>query len=500
MVDNELWRFKHHEQVLANGIASLSKARNLSYTLVPINRLPQPLLLSAFSYAINPEYTKRTRLPQPLFQEQTHPTLTVSSVCSSWRRLVLESPVLWSTILFDQNNQTYQLAKASLARTGDAPIHVQTILAERLQNTTWLQLLRPRHDIICSLDLIVADMDSLREILALWPNDSPAPSLRSCNVKVLKSVFRTDVAPPRVLSDQVHGQFLQNVASFSLCGGYFDWNSAAFANLEHLELVWIAEVNGPTLSQIANILRASPRLRTLCLFEVSILADEKEQHAPIQLDNLEKLVLMTSYERVWVELLPLLSLGPHPLTIHLGCLETLNTTTIKPLINLLHRSYVTSMYHHGPVINQALTAVLLAALPHLGVLYCSPSVGVMQVFKALSSPPSANHRDSSLTHALPCPQLHTIYLSQCSFSESDEHSWGPVTDQPNLTIELDNCFRVPTTELAKLASGTVTLKYLASRLPSFFPLDGIDHHQIQVFYDRSESLGPDEECLTLGLH
>ncbi|KAG8721719.1 hypothetical protein FRC08_010855 [Ceratobasidium sp. 394] len=166
-VKAELQALERHREVLENGIYSLKQACNLSYSLVPINILPQCLLLSIFSYVIDPEYAKRTHLPPPSGRTQNDPRSTILSVCTSWRNLAITTPSFWSTIFFHPNDQENRSARLSLARADDALLDIQAKFPDTLDSYDWLPLLHPRYDQIRSLDLVLPDMDLLRMILAI---------------------------------------------------------------------------------------------------------------------------------------------------------------------------------------------------------------------------------------------------------------------------------------------------------------------------------------------
>ncbi|KAG8737678.1 hypothetical protein FRC10_007932, partial [Ceratobasidium sp. 414] len=492
-IEAELQGFEHYRKVLENGICSLKQARNLSYTLVPINIIPQPLLLSIFSYFINPEFAKRTHLPPPPGRKQRNPASTVSSVCASWRNLVLATPSFWSTIFFRPKDRKNRSPLLSLLRAGDALLDIQAALPNTLNIYEWLPLLRPRYDQIRSLDLVLPNMDLLRMTLAIWPQDSLAPSLQALSMKIVQTVYQTDAAPPKVLSDGAHNRFLQSLTSFSLYGGYFDWDSAAFIGLEHLQLGQIVDP-GPTLSQILGMLRASPRLRTLCLTAMPMSHEEETYHPPVHLERLQKLSFMFSWNQELCALVPLLFPGSRPLTLHLG-IELDHNFLIKLFSQLFRRSNIKSIYFHNRIPQQTMP-VVFSTLPHLGYLYCSYN-DMADVLRALSAPlPTGSSNTPSL---LPCPQLNTLHFYKCKFEATTDRTIGPITNQPALVVKFQNC-RVPRPgELSQpeLAGGKVDFEYEAADLLREPPFDGVNYHKLITEVQTSQEPGSNMRSLSL---
>ncbi|KAG8737679.1 hypothetical protein FRC10_007933 [Ceratobasidium sp. 414] len=313
-------------------------------------------------------------------------------------------------------------------------------------------------------------------------------SLTTFSVKIAKTVYQIDAALQRVLPYTAHIQFLQNLTSFSLCGGYFDWDSAAFVGLEHLWLVWVA-YPGPTLAEIVRMLRASPRLRTLCLAGVPISQEEKTDHPPVHLEYLQRLSLLSLGERDLCALVPLLHPGPKPLTLHLkGDLET------GLLSKLFQRSNIEAMYLHSQITRQTMSDIF-PTLPHLGCLYCSYN-NIGNVLETLSAPlPNGNPKTPSL---LPCPQLRTLYFHKCAYEATNTAPEGPVTNQPTLVIKLQNCAiphpaKFPQSELAS----EVLFEHECSGMPTELAFDGVDHACVYGLYSDRELEGPNVVNLQL---
>ncbi|KAG8785018.1 hypothetical protein FRC12_018078 [Ceratobasidium sp. 428] len=469
---DELKRF---EQVLNCGIiAGLSKIRNLSCTLAPINVLPQFLLRNIFAYLLDSKHIERTHFPnfyhEPKFYD---PILAISAVCASWRQLILDNPIFWSIIWFHPKDPTHRFARLSLARVGNAPMDIQAPILERHD---WLEHVRPKCHQVRSLDLCLPDMDSLRATLAIWPQDSPASSLKSLSVKVRKTKHRVDISPPKMLPDGTPEKFLQNVTSFSLYGGYFDWDSAVFAGLEHLEMAWVAEP-GLTPDQIAGILRASPRLRTLCLGEIPIAEQEHTTYPPVKLEYLQKLSFLSFTHRELELLAALLLPGPQPLTLHLRRILE-DESVPNSFSRLLRCSNIESIHFHDESDDQVMSDIL-AVVPQLRSIYCRYN-SIPKMLDVLSTPLSTGSTENPIS--LPCPQIRMIHFDCCRGEGLAKPSKSWITDQPSLVVRFQGCHSLPAQlELSNLAHGEVLVEQIDPYAPVEPMFDGIDSVMPSLF-------------------
>ncbi|KAG8737681.1 hypothetical protein FRC10_007935 [Ceratobasidium sp. 414] len=494
-VEAEVHRFELLRRVLENGVYSLRKTRNLSFTLTPINMLPQSLLLSIFSTLIDLEYADQMYLPRPSRQIRNHPALTISSVCTSWRNLALESPTVWSTILLHPNDLGYSSSQLSLTRAGNVPLDIKVPYSPYSYMNRWLSLLGSRHEQIRSLDLVLATTDELRQALALWPQGSLASSLKTLSVKICNTVLWDDeiwdnTILAKVIPDGAHNQFLHNITSLSLYGGYFDWDSAAFAGLEHLQVAWVAR--SATLGQLIGMLRASPRLRTLCLVRVPIAEGETEEYEPVHLVRLERLSLIPFAQSEYHKLIPLLLPGSSPLAVHTGW--SYHDHQIEVFLALFRRSNIESMYFHERVDRRSLSDIF-TALPRLCRLYCSNN-SISDILEALSAATSPNYPGTGISF-LPCPQLRAVYFRQCKFDATNRPLLKPITNQPTLIVKCQDCELPPSTQLhlSRLVLGDIQFELIDSGLPYEPPLDGVDYLRAP-----SESMQTSEDHEVFHIH
>ncbi|KAG8721717.1 hypothetical protein FRC08_010853 [Ceratobasidium sp. 394] len=314
---------------------------------------------------VGPEHARRTHLP--LKKTEVHSELVVSSVSAGWRSLVLATPGFWSSICFHENGRENQLSKLSLVRAGSASLDVQVVFPKALTAYDWLPSLRTRFNQIRTLDLVLPDINLLHNILAIWPHGSLASSLTRLSIKVMDAIYKINVPPPKVLPTEAHEQMLGCVTSLSLYGGYFDWDSAAFDGLEHLQLAGLVTRASPTLSQILRMLRASPRLRTLSLCEMEFSQEEYIDYQPIHLEHLQKLSFISLVVQELIGLVPLLVPGTQPLTIHILRVPLSGPLT-NVLVSFLRRSNVQYIYFHDQLGRKAMSRVL-SVIPRVLFLY-----------------------------------------------------------------------------------------------------------------------------------
>jgi hypothetical protein len=455
-VETELPRLEHNQQILVKSTAVLKRARNLSYTLAPINILPPSVLLPILTMLTDSELATR------VFTHQTDrprapPALRISRVSTGWRNLALNSPSLWSSIFLRDNYSPDPVNQLCLVRAGNVMLNFQISSLGFQDLQDWLTVLRTRRDQIRALDLVLPDMDSLRNIFAEWPQDAIAPSLKTLSVKIRRTRYCTSVAHQKVLRDGVNERFLQHVTSMSLHGGYFDWECAVFKHLVHLQLVALVEHPGPTFDQIARMLKASPQLRTLCLGDMPIRPDENLSLQSIELNHLEKLSLMSFSGPVLCQLLPLISPGPGPLTLHVNYRFITGPPT-DAFIALFGRSNIESIYFHQRISRTTMSTVF-SSLPNLRYIHFGDNKHLIPTIQALSAP--ANKP------VLPCPLLHTLHFQNRDFKTSEEFVGQAITTQPTLLVELGSCVDAPSglseavrNRLSGLALGEVVFKVL----------------------------------------
>ncbi|KAG8679224.1 hypothetical protein FRC09_019126, partial [Ceratobasidium sp. 395] len=122
-ISKQLDSLSETERQLAQSLSFLKQARNISKTMIPINRLPAELLAPIFELVVSPrDHTGATEK-----STQPNPLATIPSVCHSWRQLALCTPRLWTDIDMAGYIHLSMLSRAMLwcQRARDAPVHLR---------------------------------------------------------------------------------------------------------------------------------------------------------------------------------------------------------------------------------------------------------------------------------------------------------------------------------------------------------------------------------------
>ncbi|QRW03331.1 isoamyl alcohol oxidase [Ceratobasidium sp. AG-Ba] len=103
--------------------------------------------------------------------------------------------------------------------------------------------------------------------------------------------------------------FLAPLRTLRLEYFFFHWDSAAYRGLAHLEISHLPSECSPTLKQMADILAASPELRTLKLRGVDIITghDNVSSFSPITLSKVEVLSVQSAHRNPLVTLFPIVA-------------------------------------------------------------------------------------------------------------------------------------------------------------------------------------------------
>ncbi|KAF5346411.1 hypothetical protein D9758_012762 [Tetrapyrgos nigripes] len=118
--EGELHRLEHEISKLRRAATverkQLEELRvDLEAQKLPINWVPPEVLLEVFTFLC---CSKDTRIPTDF------PAITLSHVCSKWRKLVLSTSDIWSTVWFPCSGWSRQRVLAYLDRSGKAPLDV----------------------------------------------------------------------------------------------------------------------------------------------------------------------------------------------------------------------------------------------------------------------------------------------------------------------------------------------------------------------------------------
>ncbi|KAG9107835.1 hypothetical protein FRC07_008572, partial [Ceratobasidium sp. 392] len=293
--------------------------------LVPINRLPVEVLGNVFKlaqrYCVHDIIVQRP--PQTYVPDFAD---SISMVCTNWRKVALNTRELWSHIDLATNidhayfDPLYNRARLWLERSRGYPLSIhmhefregdetdheelETLLSWNLQYMTSVHIWS---------DSAYPFEDFPWELLGWRIYGSQARIQEIC----IDS--QNSLAGPVTLPHEHFGplSFFDSVSVLHLRGAAVPWDIQMCRNLTELRLEGLSEAT-PSLIQLASILRASPRLRSLAICEMGLQLDQTFDDTPIILPDLEVLNLSSLVPECLRSILPLLVPGPKPLRMSIA--------------------------------------------------------------------------------------------------------------------------------------------------------------------------------------
>lgn len=202
---------------LREALSSLREWRRLP----PVSRLPPELLVSIFSLlAADEAPTVRYRISLGW--------IVVSHVCSHWRRVALDSPVLWANINFDLSSWWIQ---TMLDRAKQGPLVIRDIRIRYAEDAeSVLGVLSSHMSQIGKLGLRqpLGGVDTINPVVKFLT--SPAPSLEW--VKFVVETIRDVHLPNNNMVDN----YAPSLRVVTLVGCTIPWISPIMRNLSHLTI------------------------------------------------------------------------------------------------------------------------------------------------------------------------------------------------------------------------------------------------------------------------
>ncbi|KAG8698852.1 hypothetical protein FRC08_005664 [Ceratobasidium sp. 394] len=423
-INSKLQSLQLEEQRLYKTRANLSDVRNMSRDLVPIHRLPREVQSTIFGLSRRycPEWASKVGYSRSQAPFEISP-MTLAAVCSRWRKLVIQSPSLWSHIdvVFGHNRQLIDFERTELwvERSHGVPLDIH--IWESKARGTWLhrmpstgeiertiELLAPLMSRTVDLRINVASQEILDQIIECWFRHSLPTVPKSLHVlnpshEVEPLVLRAGLAAESEdLAEKFSKVFLacrqltlencRILAPASFSGG--------------LVKLHLQRSSSPiALPELLAILAANPRLRILVLLDVIIRSPEDEQEAngfPVTMNCLESLTIgYIDHSYNYHLFLPLLSIGSDTLNLSLYLSD--DPEFVAAFHAFLYRTKVTTLHAQAASCFEA-PAALLCSIPHVqtmaidgrGVVWRDPS-GLME----------AHFYDNEHD---PWPSLHTLYL------------------------------------------------------------------------------------------
>lgn len=403
------------DKMLQQAWGCLSRIRNHSTKLVPINLLPPEILSHIFVLA-NPTHDVCTG---KLLATNKPPKSTcldaILGVCAYWRRQALSTPLLWSHIdlvVAGPWKQRFQArAESRIRRSNGTPLEVHILGVERIPSShleigdisELVDFVAPHSPRLQSLavNLQFEDRDIMRWFLQRLIFDSILP----CRLKSLALSSSSQSIAPKSSSSalplsNVHSYHpsLASVDTLKLYHMHIDWASWAYHSLVELEIDELKESDWPASEQMGAVLSACPRLRRLRLSRMAIQSptDVSDPIKPVFLGELEELHVLylkggLSY------LLALMIPGPR-----------LSQASIKLDGSPGENEVVYSFFNLSCV-----TTLYVADYRDKRGICISQTLGTLPALKYLALETSRLAIDPGTVVTDSWPQLHTLYVIGC---------------------------------------------------------------------------------------
>ncbi|KDN35878.1 hypothetical protein RSAG8_11240, partial [Rhizoctonia solani AG-8 WAC10335] len=315
VVLNEISLLGEFETKLRKSKTAILQTANLHPDVVPISKLPTDILVRIFKQLTEEEY-EHAFLDKQKDAINKYP-MTLAHVCSNWRQIVFQSPLLWSYITLVPNigvnkqRLAYldfhsRYAKKALMdilitkrfrRASASPISIDPFIGRIRSLRLRLPLYKARSMINPRVkashlisECLRAGHNALKRF-TLHMNATPEqhPFMESVSHPVDRNSLLDIILTGRAkhtTASQLE-DVLSSITNLWLHGYYFNWESKAYHGLTTLELESTGSHAIPE-SRLANILASSPQLQYLKI-QLEII-QETIPPPPIHLSGLEVLV------------------------------------------------------------------------------------------------------------------------------------------------------------------------------------------------------------------
>lgn len=387
-----------------------------------MNRLPSELLSFIFQILVDRAH------PSDIYSSETHsnPATKLAQVCSHWRQVAVETGSLWSCIVFPYRERgnprrIFATAELHLERTRGSPIALFLSYkgddAEDPIFLSTLDLLGPYMKQLRSLTTRLPESEYIESLLERCLTNGTAGSLSRLEITGYSSSDHFLYRPNSQTFERLDN-YLQSVRILKLCRGTISWKCAVFEQLDELTVCHLDTAHCPTLTQLANVLSASPSLRSLRLSKMSITEDmDSVIRPPAKLEHLERLELDKLGDSSSCKALSVFSLGKQSLNLTFNA--DFNTSTVLTDLRRLAAETPVGRFHFTKILNRQPLQEILESLPDLKYLVLheleleDSDLGILAhcTGKTSLSPLSPFAHDSPTS---PLPRLEKLALVKCT--------------------------------------------------------------------------------------
>ncbi|KLO11317.1 hypothetical protein SCHPADRAFT_942154 [Schizopora paradoxa] len=272
--------------------------KTILWRIFPINELPPEILVTIFTMAILSHSSK----------EVTRSRLAVAGVCKQWRRVVHESPTMWSIIEF-KTKPPFTDSVQALRRSKNAPLILLVDVRDPKWSTREADCSYTPSDMTALMSHIVPVMDRVTELYILcdtWKvvlaaimqlRDVKAPALSRFEVlrsgKAYVSFERNGMPQELNRPIPLFRGGAPRLNHVSLDGVHVDWIRTPLKDIRTLEMRKMAMEVMPNLKIFRKMLLDSSGLRTLTLEGAGPqwVDEEADGWIPVEFPCLESLTL-----------------------------------------------------------------------------------------------------------------------------------------------------------------------------------------------------------------
>ncbi|KAG2156627.1 uncharacterized protein EDB93DRAFT_923591 [Suillus bovinus] len=244
--------------------------------------------------------------------EGTHIRLLLTSVCTKWRRLMIEDCTLWSAIWF-RDPPPYERSMEWFKRAGGAPLDIRINEHDadwkskdddfRYKEDDHRFTPKQMEELMDKIFVKVSQIRMLVLVVDNWPPalvvlDKLQKAAYAGNVINMERIEIHRMGRPLIWPEPGHTPSVlfggQTRALKYLClrGVHIDWNATPLSNLSTIDLRKIAMNVAPTLNRFREVLLACPRLQKLSLDGAGPQPSARmPDHIPINLPHLKVLII-----------------------------------------------------------------------------------------------------------------------------------------------------------------------------------------------------------------